>query len=88
MFTQHKPILSKILDQFKLNNLKKDFKLLEGSPKTATKKLVVFVMGGVTYEEAACVAAFNLANANKFSVVVGGSTMLNSQTFLQACAEA
>ena len=46
------------------------------------KDLFVYVVGGVTYEEATKVAELNAANAG-VSVVLGGSFVHNSGTFLE-----
>ena len=49
---------------------------------TKPSEVVVYVVGGVTYEEATKVAELNAANAG-VSVVLGGSFVHNSGTFLE-----
>jgi hypothetical protein len=51
-----------------------------GSPD-ARRDIVVFIVGGCTYEEAAAVAAFNASSANTH-VVLGGSCIHNATTFV------
>ena len=45
-------------------------------------QVLVYIVGGVTYEEATTVAELNAANAG-VSVVLGGSFVHNSGTFLE-----
>jgi len=47
------------------------------------KEIIVFVAGGVTFEEATKVAEFNKENEGKVNVVLGGSTIHNSTSFLE-----
>ncbi len=44
--------------------------------------IFVFVVGGATYEEARAVAMLNAANKSQ-RIVLGGTCMLNSATFLK-----
>ncbi len=41
------------------------------------------MVGGVTYEESTKVNLFNTANVGKVRVILGGSTMPNSTSFLE-----
>jgi vacuolar protein sorting-associated protein 45 len=41
------------------------------------------MVGGVTYEEATKVSEFNEANKGKVQVILGGSTVHNSTSFLE-----
>ena len=43
--------------------------------------LVIFVVGGATYEEARAVALLNAANKSQ-RVILGGTSMLNSASFI------
>lgn len=46
------------------------------------KFVIIFIVGGATYGEAAAVAALNAANPNQ-RIVLGGTTIHNSDTFLE-----
>lgn len=46
-------------------------------------EIIVFMAGGVTYEEATKVAEFNKTNPGKVRVILGGSTIHNSTSFLE-----
>ena len=45
--------------------------------------IIVFMAGGVTYEEATKIDEFNRTNPFKVKVVLGGSTIHNSTSFLE-----
>lgn len=49
------------------------------------QQVVVFIVGGVTYEEALTVHNFNLSG---YQVVLGGTTIHNSNTFLSEILDA
>jgi vacuolar protein sorting-associated protein 45 len=47
------------------------------------QEILIFMVGGMTYEEATKVSEFNEANAGKVRVILGGSTVHNSTSFLE-----
>lgn len=47
------------------------------------REVIVFMVGGVTYEEATKVSEFNEANKGKIQVILTGSTVHNSTSFLE-----
>lgn len=47
------------------------------------QEIIVFMAGGITYEEATKVHEFNENNSGKIRVVLGGSTIHNSTSFLE-----
>ena len=48
--------------------------------------MIVFVIGGVTYEESRAVAMFNKENGS--NIVLGGTSILNYDSFMQSINEA
>ena len=46
-------------------------------------EIIIFMAGGVTYEEAAKVSEFNNNHRGKINVILGGSTIHNSTSFLE-----
>ena len=46
------------------------------------QEIIIFMVGGMTYEEATKVSEFNEANAGRVRVILGGSTVHNSTSFL------
>ena len=87
VYAQHVPLLMETLDAVakgKLNSQHYPSVGASSAPLQNAKhpQVVVFVVGGVTYEEATKVAELNAANAG-LSVVLGGSFVHNSGTFLE-----
>ena len=86
VFTQHEPLISNILDAVSKGKLKdSQFPLISNSSSGRPNEVVVFIVGGATYEEATKVAEFNKANPG-MSVVLGGSCIHNSNSFLKEVA--
>jgi len=88
IYTQHKPLLQTILEQLSKGKLKpSNYPFLDTSSsaqaKQVPKNVIVFVMGGVTYEEQACVASFNNDSNSPFQIMLGGSCLHNSRSFIE-----
>lgn len=90
VYTQHVPLLSHTLDSVAKGKLKDSaYPLISGaagSSGSRPSEVVVFIVGGVTMEEAAKVAEFNAAGPQVnggMKVVLGGSTIHNSTSFLR-----
>ena len=86
VYTQHQPLLSSTIQTAAKGALKQeDYPFVGPSPNaTAAGKpteLVVFIVGGLCYEEAKIVAQFNALNTG-CHVVLGGSTVLNARAFV------
>lgn len=87
VYTQHQPLLSQIISNA-CNGKIKDSQypslvVGNGGPTNSSRptEVIVFIIGGATYEEAARVAEFNTNNSG-LRVYLGGSCMLNSKAFL------
>eukprot|EP00112_Aurelia_sp_Birch-Aquarium-sp1_P005793 Seg1658.2 transcript_id=Seg1658.2/GoldUCD/mRNA.D3Y31 product="Vacuolar protein sorting-associated protein 45" protein_id=Seg1658.2/GoldUCD/D3Y31 len=84
IYTQHKPLLHDTLDQlikgkirdFQFPYLGKD--ILRDRPQD----IIVFMVGGTTYEEAITVYELNKANPG-VRIILGGTTVHNSESFLE-----
>ena len=80
VYTQHVPYISNIIQLLAKKKLdKRQFLTVEnenfiGCPQ----QLIIFIVGGVTYEEAATVA--NLSKRFNISIVLGGNFVHNSKT--------
>ncbi|CAL4128499.1 unnamed protein product, partial [Meganyctiphanes norvegica] len=87
VYTQHKPLLLDTLTELVKGRLREGFFPYCGQPndpqRSRLKTVIVFVVGGVTYEESAAVHQFNCDNPS-IQVVLGGTTVHNSQSFLAA----
>ncbi|EFA76343.1 Sec1-like family protein [Heterostelium album PN500] len=85
IYTQHVPLLQEILDNISKNKLKEQSYpfLTPNPPKERPNDIIVFVVGGITFEEAYNVFKFNSMNSNNgIRVVLGGTTILNCTQFL------
>ncbi|CAL5868895.1 uncharacterized protein PFLUO_LOCUS3122 [Penicillium psychrofluorescens] len=90
VYTQHSPRLEVTLQNLIKGRLKElQYPFLEGSGHTRDKPqdIIIFMVGGVTYEEAKMVAQVN-ASSPGIRVVLGGTTIHNSTTFLEEVSDA
>lgn len=87
VYTQHSPVLLSTLETLMRGRLPvASHPFLESPSATAAAKdkpqdIVVFIVGGATYEEARAVAQVN-ASAPGVRVVLGGTGVVNSRMFL------
>jgi len=89
IYSQHKPLLAEILEQVSKNKLKDSvYPYLVGNPtKDRPQDVIVFIMGGTTYEEACTISEFNTKPENQgMRVILGGTTIHNSKSFLKEVA--
>ncbi|KAG5180767.1 Sec1-like protein [Tribonema minus] len=84
VYSQHVPYVMTVIEAALKGKLKdKEYPSLTGAQLTGRpQEMIVYIVGGVTYEEAAKIAELNAASPN-FSVVLGGSCVLNSSAFLE-----
>ncbi|KAK6382014.1 vacuolar protein sorting-associated protein 45 [Exophiala oligosperma] len=88
VYTQHSPRLENTLQNLIKGRLKElQYPFLEGHTRDKPQDIVVFVVGGVTYEEAKMVAQVN-ASVPGVRVVLGGTSVHNSATFLEEVDDA
>jgi len=50
------------------------------------KNIIVFYVGGTTYEEAREIADFNRSEP-EINIILGGTTVHNSKTFIAECTD-
>lgn len=82
VYTQHEPVLKEILDQACKARLREsDFPFIDGKSDGLHNDIIVFIVGGSTYEEIACVDLFNQVNPG-FRVILGGTTVHNTLSFI------
>ena len=85
VYTQHSPRLEATLQNLVKAKLKEQqYPFIEGGGSTRDKPqdIIVFMVGGTTYEEAKMVAQVN-ASYPGVRVVLGGTSIQNSTTFLE-----
>lgn len=84
VYTQHSPLLETTLQALIKGRLREQqFPYVEegGSTRDKPQDIIVFIVGGATYEEAKMVANLN-ASTPGVRVVLGGTTIHNASTFL------
>ena len=90
VYTQHSPLLETTLQNMikgKLRDQQYPFVDGGGSTRDKPQDIVVFIVGGATYEEAKVVASIN-ASSPGIRVVLGGTTVHNATTFLEEVDDA
>ena len=91
VYAQHVPVLMDTIQSICRGKLRMEsHPYLVGKPPGAgtgndpvPEDIIVFMAGGVTYEEATKIDEFNRTNPFKVKVVLGGSTIHNSTSFLE-----
>ncbi|KAK9816319.1 hypothetical protein WJX74_002302 [Apatococcus lobatus] len=101
VYTQHTPLLVHTLESVARGRLKDtEFPSVEGSIQAAPgqkqqppKLVIIFIVGGTTYEEARAISDLNAQGARHegwsagMRLLLGGSGVLNSRTFMAALQE-
>ena len=101
VYTQHTPLLVHTLEALARGRLKDiEFPSVEGSlqpaagqKQQAPKLVIVFIVGGTTYEEARAISDLNAQGARHegwsagMRLLLGGSGVLNSRSFMGALHE-
>ncbi|XDG01201.1 hypothetical protein ABKA04_000816 [Annulohypoxylon sp. FPYF3050] len=90
VYTQHSPHLETTLQNLIKGRLREQqYPFVEGGGTTRDKPqdIVVFVIGGATYEEAKTIAGIN-ASSPGIRVVLGGTSVHNAATFLEEVDDA
>lgn len=93
VYAQHVPVLMDTIQSITKGKLRRDtHPFVPGSIKTVPgvspdtvipDEIIVFMVGGVTYEEGTKISEFNQTHRGKIQVVLGGSTVHNSTSFLE-----
>jgi len=100
VYTQHSPLLESTLQNLVKGKLREQqYPFVEGvrgssgagtsgagTTRDKPQDIVVFIVGGATYEEAKMVAGIN-ASSPGVRVVLGGTTLHNANTFLEEVEE-
>ena len=88
VYTQHSPRLEATLQNLIKGRLTElQYPFLEGHTRDKPQDIIVFIVGGATYEEAKMVAQVN-ASSPGVRVVLAGTTIHNSTTFLEEVDDA
>ncbi|CAH1112646.1 unnamed protein product [Psylliodes chrysocephalus] len=88
VYTQHKPLLHETLEDLVKGRLRDHlYPYLGGHGSGRQQDIIVFIVGGATYEESLTVHSINRNNPN-FNILLGGTTVHNSASFLQEVDQA
>jgi hypothetical protein len=90
VYTQHSPRLEVTLQNLIKGRLRdQQYPFIEGGGTTRDKPqdIIVFIVGGVTFEEAKTVSQLNAASPG-VRIVLGGTCIHNSTTFLEEVEDA
>ena len=90
VYTQHAPLLTKTIEALikgRLSDLQYPFVINTPSVREKPQDIIIFMVGGTTYEEARAVAQMNVSFQG-IRLVLGGTTIHNSQSFLNDLQEA
>lgn len=85
VLTQYRPNLSKVIEELKKGKLKEtDFAFYgERYREEPPKRLILFIVGGITYDEALVADQINRLPASNIQVIVGGTSIHNFESFLE-----
>jgi len=88
IYTQHKPIIHKIINELVNGRLSQDHYPFQSGAYYQEKpqQILIFILGGITFEEACYVAERNMSGNLK--ILLGGTNIHNSQSFLAGLKEA
>jgi hypothetical protein len=90
VYTQHSPRLELTLQNLIKGRLREQqypFVEVSGSTREKPQDIILFIVGGVTFEEAKTVSQMN-ASSPGIRIVLGGTTVHNSTTFLEEMEDA
>ncbi|XP_074263694.1 vacuolar protein sorting-associated protein 45 homolog [Silene latifolia] len=89
VYTQHQPLLFQTMENISKGRLKDvDYPFVGNHyPQSRPQDVVIFIVGGTTYEESRAVALLNSTNSG-IRFILGGTTILNSKRFLKDLEEA
>ncbi|PMD28352.1 Sec1-like protein [Hyaloscypha hepaticicola] len=90
VYTQHSPRLELTLQNLIKGRLREQqYPFVEGGGSTRDKPqdIILFIIGGVTFEEAKTVSQIN-ASSPGIRIILGGTTVHNSTTFLEEMEDA
>lgn len=84
VYTQHKPLLHETLEELLKGRLKENLYPVFGNSPTngRPQEIIIFMVGGATYEESLTVHAFNKTYPGT-KIILGGTTVHNSKSFLE-----
>ena len=85
VYTQHEPLITKeLLPDIVRGRQRPDLTYLR-TPVEVPQKVILYIIGGVTYEETRAVSTFNKDHGS--NVVIGGTAIHNFDSFMESMQE-
>lgn len=95
VYMQHVPEISTLLTQFSKNKVPRDRLRTIGNDQAVTspssptsspppQDIILFVVGGVTFEEARFVHQFNETMKNRMRVILGGTSVISTNDYIES----
>jgi vacuolar protein sorting-associated protein 45 len=84
IYTQHSPLVKDLVEQLIKGKLKEaSYPFLDNrnNMKERPQEIIVFIIGGITFEETAAIQSINKAYAGNIKIICGGTYIHNFKTF-------
>jgi len=83
IYTQHSPLVKDLVEQLIKGKLKEASYPFLGlnNYRERPQEVIIFVVGGITYEETAAIQSINKAYAGNLRILIGGTCVHNFRSF-------
>ena len=82
IYTQHTPLVKELVEKLIKGKLSETNYPFLGGSKDRPQEIILFTVGGITFEETAAIHNINKAYAGNIKVIVGGTYVHNCRTFI------
>lgn len=85
IYTQHTPLVKELVEQLikgKLREASYPFLGNLSNFKERPQEIIVFMIGGITYEETCAIQTINRAYAGNIKILIGGTYIHNFKSFI------
>jgi len=89
VYTQHKPLFHKMIEQLIVGKLSQDnypFQFGTTYPEKP-QQILIFILGGITFEDACYIAERNNREMGNLKILLGGTSIHNSHSFLRGLVD-
>jgi vacuolar protein sorting-associated protein 45 len=83
IYTQHTPLVKELVEQLIKGKLKEQSYPFLGGSRDRPQEIIVFTVGGITFEETLAIHNINKAYAGNLKVIIGGTSVHNFRTFIE-----
>lgn len=78
IYTQHTPLVKELVEQLIKGKLKETaYPFIGNSFKDRPQEIIIFTIGGITYEETSAIYNINKAYAGNIKAIIGGTCIHN-----------